>query len=432
MNEKNYDLKISLLFIAVIIIGLFGNMLNMIIFSQKTMRVRSTFRYLFYLSIIDMLVLFSSTTDSLLTYGFFIMIRLKSDILCRFHSFLTLYLTYLKSSILMAVCIERIFVSINQTIMKKKSILKKRAQKKNILSFKLIDNIRLRKSIKFELNYLKGNRIEHIILFISIILALLNIHHVLFRSLNEIKPKENILISDQHYELNLTQQINFINKSSQVNKNEKHFNYTNFLNENSTQNLKSISYKCYAKRDSIYEYFLKNYWIWIDISFYTFLPSLVLIVSTFIIIYEIKTNRSINSSSTALFSTVSSSVNINNKLSLRTKKRNTHLLIMLAISNLCLIICSLPISLNLITMFKLKDIKNDSYDYNAYFHILVYLNNSFSFLIYFLLSPNYRRMFKRMIGEKENRNYLLRERRNTPQNPDRFDYIAKIIDQKIY
>ena len=107
--DSNTNILISIILATIILIGFIANLLNVIVFSTKSMRLNSTFRYLFYLSIVDFLVLLTSASDSLLAFDFLITIRLKSNLTCKIHTFLVYFLTHLSSGILMIVNINRVF-----------------------------------------------------------------------------------------------------------------------------------------------------------------------------------------------------------------------------------------------------------------------------------------------------------------------------------
>ena len=59
MNEEMFinNLVIFISLITIIVVGIFGNILNLIIFRLKSMRSKSTFMFLFYLALIDLLVI---------------------------------------------------------------------------------------------------------------------------------------------------------------------------------------------------------------------------------------------------------------------------------------------------------------------------------------------------------------------------------------
>ena len=131
--------KLATILVFIIIIGVLGNMLNIIIFSKRNMIKMSTFKFLFYLSIIDLFVLLVCTTDAFLTFGFNIEIRLYSNFFCRWHSFLTYFLTHMSSVVLMVVSIERCLVINNVGLIR--SYSKKETKRESHVSLNELSNM---------------------------------------------------------------------------------------------------------------------------------------------------------------------------------------------------------------------------------------------------------------------------------------------------
>jgi len=117
-KETDFKEKLILyLFPLILIIGLIGNSLNILIFSKKTVRSNSTFRFLLYLSIFDLLVLLVCTPDVFLRFGYQIHIRQISIYTCRLHTFLTYLFTHASSSTLMLISIDRALIISNRNPM---------------------------------------------------------------------------------------------------------------------------------------------------------------------------------------------------------------------------------------------------------------------------------------------------------------------------
>jgi hypothetical protein len=376
----NYETqkRLAVILFFIICIGILGNLLNLFVFGQKSMRKMSTFRFLLYLSLVDLLVLLVCTSDSLLTYGLNIEIRLYSSLLCRSHTFLTYYLTHLSSIILMAVSIERTLVVFNKTII----------------------NYFLKKS-KIELAFLKNvlrfNRIEKVVGFIAVSLALLNIHYLYFFNLNIINQNsqlpvtyektENGTILDNAY-LNGTQI--FENNRDQKNNNLAIENSVSNKTNNKSDSKKDFLYLCYPLNEFNYNIFLNHIWTWIDSTIYSFVPILVMIICSLCILIGIK-QKNFNDSS-----------QINRAITLKQSKRNNQLLIMLMATNLFFIVCTLPYCI-----LSHKSISIDSENNFSLtlliVHILAYSNNSFNFIFYGLFSKQYRQTALRMLRLKTDR-----------------------------
>jgi hypothetical protein len=95
------------IYIIVLIVGLIGNTLCLIVFMQRNMRKNSTFIYLAFLSIVDLMVLTLGLGDIILISYFNLIVRAKSIYLCRIISFLIYGSTHLSSFILASVSIDR-------------------------------------------------------------------------------------------------------------------------------------------------------------------------------------------------------------------------------------------------------------------------------------------------------------------------------------
>lgn len=73
----------TIIMIIILLIGLIGNMLNLIVFTKKRMRQEPTFRFLLYLSIFDILVLIFGIKDILIKQIYEIEIRTYSNFVCK-------------------------------------------------------------------------------------------------------------------------------------------------------------------------------------------------------------------------------------------------------------------------------------------------------------------------------------------------------------
>jgi len=103
-----YDPRITRPFALIcLFVGSIGNSLSFIVFTQRQLRTHSTFRYLAYLSIVDLIVLYLGLGNLILRDYFLIDIREQNLFLCKFHTFLTYVTTHLSSWILTIVSIDR-------------------------------------------------------------------------------------------------------------------------------------------------------------------------------------------------------------------------------------------------------------------------------------------------------------------------------------
>ena len=382
MDQTNQSISMFLILIIIIIVGIAGNILNLIVFGQKTMRNHTTFQYLFYLSIVDLLVLTTCASDSMLTYGFFLMIRLKSEIACRLHTFLTYFFTHMSSTILMLVSIDRAFVITN---------------KKSFLSIFKRDGKNDRNNAN---SIFKIKSISKIIFVTTIILFLINLHYLIFLDLNEIDDFDELdKIKDRFINQNNSKtkilEIKIL-KNFVIKLNDSKLPVISFSNRNMMMmtnvrngNDSSPIYICYPFPNTIYFYFIENIWIVIDMLIYSLMPFIVMIFFSFIIIdYIRKTSKS--------FLKNKNKDDINLKIVTKSKQRNRQMLLMLTVTNLYFIICSLPLCINII-LNNIINSKNSNSIYHIAFQTLSYSNNSMNFIFYILFSKKYRSVASRLI-----------------------------------
>ena len=399
--SQNSNSLITIILSLLIIIGVIGNLLNMMVFLSKTMRKNSTFRYLFYLSAIDLLVLITCTTDSLLTYGYYVMIRLQSDFLCKIHTFLAYFLTHMSSLILMMVSIDRLL------------IIKDQSNNKNNNNQHPISSSRFR--------ILIVNKVGKVIIYLSIVLTLFNLHYLIFMSRNSIDniklyEYEKILNLNSSFVSKIVQKLNIsVNSYLKSDDNESnHFVFNEILSDidfysisqrNSLfRNYENINnsniiplYMCYPNDYTNYYYFITRIWIWIDMIIFSLIPFMVMVICSSIIIHHIR-----DSSKNFL----ASKSHYNIKIVKQSKNRNKQLLIMLIVTNLFFVFCSLPLCINII-LNKFNAIIYKKSLLMVAFQILSYLNNSFNFLFYIMFSEKYRQVIASVFfrwTQKSNKN----------------------------
>ena len=384
--------KTSIVLSIIIIVGLFGNILNLIIFFHKSMRSNSTFRYLLYLSLIDLLVVSFATSDALLTYGYLVIIRLNSNFFCRFHTFITYFLTQMSSLVLMVVSIDR---------------------KKNTLSLISISKLKLNTNCK-----LKLGKVEKTILFIAFILFLVNLHYLIFLNLNLVDENDFLLAKNETQNFAEKEILSNITKLNTDGSIIKTFNTTGYKKIN--QNNNSIFLMCFPKHSTIYSYFLTHVWIWIDTFIYSVMPFLVMLICSIQIIVEIKSKSK-------------SFIKRKTLVAIKSRRRNNHLLVMLTVTNIYFILCSLPLCISMV-YYKFKGPQSDTHSFQTFFHILAYSNNSMNFIFFGLFSKKYRQVFLNMFRKnpKKINKSEARESMLTSQytNRRRRDAIISEIEQQ--
>jgi hypothetical protein len=359
-----YDIFSITLMIIVILIGVCGNVMNFIVFGQKSMRKLTTFYCLLYLSAIDLLVLCVCSTNALLTYGFEIEIKNYHNWMCRFYSFSKNFLHHMSSVILMFVNIERVIV------------LSGLKQEKNLLISNIVKPFKTSKNVmikfKLNINLLDSKRVEKIIAIISITLAVFNIHYLFFSNLNTIHVSHqfnNTMLNNRSF-LFIKKYKDIFSYESKINKFKKD-NHT-FIQENNDTITETIQ-SCLPIGNKFYYFFYINIWSWIDMMIYSIIPFITMSMCSIIILINIRTKSS-------------SSLRSNRCLMKRRRKRNNQLSILLLSTNLYFLFSSLPFSLDN-NKISIDDRDNMKLLRNS---ILTYSNNSFNFIFYGLFSERYR------------------------------------------
>ena len=381
MFEFSYQ-ELALILFLNILVGLLGNFINLIVLWKKNLRKISTFQFLFYLSIIDLLVLVICASDSMLTYGFYIEIRLYSSFTCKIHTFLTYFLTHMSSLILMCVSIDRVLVICGNS-----SILTK------ILSRKL-------KIYKFY-------TVKRVFLSLAVFLFIINVHFLVYFDLNEnglsIKPYEEI--DKVNFQKEANKSFEKLIKNSHKSTLESKFNLINYKhNSNLTDNLSTEFLPfCYSFKNLNHIYFMNSAWIWIDSLLYSFIPFIVMFICSLIVLYHV------NKSTSHLIQLVSSRSNQN--LLANRFKRNKQIGYMLMANNLFFCLSSLPYC---IISFNTNLINMDIKDAQKLFlvHILSYMNNSFNFVFYGFFSNQYRSVLINLLNCQRHKIEVLNKNNN--------------------
>jgi len=93
-------------FASIIIIGLTGNLLNILVYSKANVRKSLTFQLLLSLSITDFIILFLCGFETSIEYQFEIDLRAYSLIACKLDTFLAYFITQTRNFLSMAITIE--------------------------------------------------------------------------------------------------------------------------------------------------------------------------------------------------------------------------------------------------------------------------------------------------------------------------------------
>ena len=110
LERINLVLILRILFILIIITGIIGNVINIMVFSKKKMRKLATFRFLLYLSIIDLIILVMCGVETFFSVAFNIDLRVFHMLFCRCNTFLAYFLLQTRNVLSMAITILSIYV----------------------------------------------------------------------------------------------------------------------------------------------------------------------------------------------------------------------------------------------------------------------------------------------------------------------------------
>jgi hypothetical protein len=108
-DEKELcDLLKRILAPILLVLGITGNLVSIYIFStNKSMRRQITFRYLIYLSILDLLVLSFGYGHTAILVFTNVDVRLVNNFFCKAHSFLVYFFSQSSSLVLVCMSVDR-------------------------------------------------------------------------------------------------------------------------------------------------------------------------------------------------------------------------------------------------------------------------------------------------------------------------------------
>ena len=388
---------ISLLCI-IISVGIFGNMLNLLIFSRKNMRQVSTFRFLLYISVSDLLVLLIGATQFLINAVFHFDMRSTSPVVCKLHTFLTYFFTHTSSVLLMVLSIERALIMCKSNISSMFTAQNNanNAKTKNpshnpAETSVTIDNIELDNfkdqeqrlqpksnpqmaAISHHKVYLKCffmrryNNVDFTILITMSAIALLNLHYILFLSVNQ---KEDDHMSSAYENMKLLNELNLT----------KHINFTSeFENKNASPS----NNMCFPLRNTSYFKFIMHVWIWIDLIVYSAIPFIIMSGASVIILIMLK-KRSFN-----YFNHIRHKNRRFYRNFAERVKNEKQIIYILLVNNFYFLLTLLPYCIVFVIYRGSKKESETQKLIELFVYILLYTNNAFNFLLYGITSKNYR------------------------------------------
>nr|QVK45803.1 G protein-coupled receptor [Proales similis] len=257
----------------ILLVGTLGNLVNIFVLTRPNVRNLSTFRFLTYLSIIDLVYLVTGLSHIIGMLYFDYDIRNYSNLICSVHSFLTLYLSHLSSNVLAGVSVFR---CVTITTLKQKRATKyssnvavTKASKSaaaaadcpsrsnnNATGHGRIQIVPRRSRPSVLARFLASfGYADLMIAVIMFVLLLFNFHYLVWMRLTAVGSAQ----ADH--------------------------------STNSTAGSKSgrQEFSCFASPDlqPVYYSFLRSTWIWIDLFLYSYIPFSIMIVCTVLIIYRL-------------------------------------------------------------------------------------------------------------------------------------------------
>jgi hypothetical protein len=367
--------SISIALSIIIAIGVVGNIINMIVFSRKSMRTVSTFRFLLYLSAFDLLVLLVCSTEAYAQFRYHYEIRSVSTLICRVHTFLTYFLSHCSSNILMVISIDRALVITNR-----RSIFRFRRKNPQSASLKnkpnrysLVNIEPLKQNwwsclANFSLNL---HRVDMAMILIAFMIIILNIHYFLFLSLNRVEDQS---------------------ETAQQNSSDYYsFEYANGIEVEVGKETRQV---CFPMGKSLYNKFLVRIWTWIDLVIFSLVPFVTMSVCSLIILVKIRDNSK-------KYFKILINRNIKNSKSSAFQKRvrrNRQVLCMLLLTNFYFLLSSLPY---FVSSLLFQGERNDTPIAQSLVHLLLYTNNAINFLFYGFSSEKYREEFIKIFSRKK-------------------------------
>ena len=428
-SRKHYIFIIKYAILVLLIaIGFIGNFFNCIVFGKKSMRKASTFRFLFYLSASDLMVLLVGASHVLVRLLFNFDIRLYSTFTCKVHTFLTYFFTHISSLILMIVSLDRVIKMKNLKKTSKTRIVKltkTKAESRITIGFSQMntegqtldvrfEGIKASKKVSIRVKFHKNQYADRGFSFTNVkplnkVISSIQIKqkpdrielmrriHNFFANFLTVDSVVLMLflflfISNFHF-------ILFVKLFLQKVEIEKLFNMTGkeivpsviYNNEDTFKFFKTMGndsveyFRCAAVPGSNYEIFMKTTWYWAEVMSFSLFPFFTMCISSLIISIEFK---KVNKNYLELIAQEEQVLNKNHYL--RKIRKNRQICLMLFNSNFLFLFLNLQYW-SCFFVFRLLQGENDLLDQlQSFSSIIIYTNNVYNFFIFGITSSKYR------------------------------------------
>ena len=217
------------------------------------------------------------------------------------------------------------------------------------------------------------HRVDLVVTLMIVLVMLINIHYFFF--------------------LNLSPQRETYEKSNETN--------SKFVLENKSElywhsDFVPSSYMyisvCFPSFDSLYNHFLVNVWVWIDLCIFWLIPFITMSVCSMIILLRIKKNSQ-------NYLSVNHRNSLSNRHALQRRvHRNRQILYMLLLTNIYFLVSSMPY---FVSSLIYQGQKSETLTGHAVVHLLLYTNNAVNFLLYGFSSEKYRKEFIRVFSRQK-------------------------------
>lgn len=276
-----------------LVIGIIGNLSNYYVFNKMFMKTYSTFRFLLYLSIIDLFVLIIGTPHLIFYYYIDKDFRNESNFMCSIHSFLTIFFSHLSSNVLAAVSVDRVFTL---TSLKARSPAEKGPY--NMPPNKQTDYQKQSSKANKRVSLDVGQPISNIKKTSAIEVSKTSNHnHTKLRPIISVKPpsikKSRSKTSTYKYFTHVEKVILAIMFVLFLI--DSHFLIWVRLNQINVNGTNETMFVCYPSIDlnPHYYWFFTRVWSWLDLLLYCYIPFTIMIICTTVIIFRlVKLSRS--------------------------------------------------------------------------------------------------------------------------------------------
>ena len=230
----------------------------------------------------------------------------------------------------------------------------------------------------------KVHRVDVIVCVIIAILSLLNLHYLVFLNLSTITldDEQNSAHTGDYNASHMDQNISDIFDNKQ-----KIDTWIKIFNDR-----KHSQRICYPLKETSYEKFLHKIWSWIDISVFSIIPFVIMLVNNVIIIGKIK-KRNEN----YLEFLTNKSYKFNKKNYLKKIQKNNQIIYMLLAIKFYFLACMMPFWG---WFYYNREYKSPLYA-QLFVYILLYTNNAFNFFFYGISSQKYRQELFSLFRKKK-------------------------------